>query len=69
MINNQRPIKCDRCGKDGTETVHADGFDDAPESFTIAATGRCEPRYIPSARRRCIEHTGLPLSGWSETRY
>ena len=35
MINNRKALKCDRCGKDATLTVHANGPDGAPESFTI----------------------------------
>lgn len=71
MINNRKSIKCERCGKDAHITVHADGFDDAPASFTAKeeCTARCEPRYYPMTAQEMHDRTGLPLSGWSETRY
>jgi hypothetical protein len=71
MINNRRSIKCPECGKDGHETVVADGFDDAPESFTLKreCSGPCRPRYQPMTAKEMHELTRLPLSGWSHTRY
>jgi hypothetical protein len=71
MINNRKSIKCEQCGKDGTVTVHADGFDDAPESFTIKkeCKGPCEPGYAPLSAQEMHKLFALPLAGWSETRY
>lgn len=71
MINNQKAITCDRCGKEGTRTVHADGFDDAPERFTAKqeCKGPCGPRYFPMSAQEMRDQDGLPLAGWSETRY
>lgn len=71
MINNRKTIKCDRCGKEGSLTVHADGFDDAPASFTITeeCKGPCEKRHYPMSAEEMQKLTGLPLSGWSETKY
>jgi hypothetical protein len=67
----QKSIKCEQCGKDGTVTVVADGFDDAPASFTIKKEykGPCEPRYPPISAHEMHKLTGLPLAGWCETRY
>jgi hypothetical protein len=71
MINNRKAIKCDQCGSDGTLTVHADGFDDAPERFTAKqeCKGACGPRYTPMSAHDMHKLTGLPLAGWSEARY
>ena len=71
MINNRIAIQCDRCGKDGYITVHADGFDDAPTNFTAKqeCQGACDPRYVPMTAQQMHDRTGLPLSGWSETRF
>ena len=44
--------------------VVADGFDDAPTSFTITRTcsGPCEKTYCPMTAHQMHERTGLPLS-------
>lgn len=71
MINNRKTIKCSRCGKEASLTVHAVGFDDAPADFTITeeCNGRCDKRYYPMSAQEMQKLTGLPLAGWSETKY
>jgi hypothetical protein len=71
MINNKAAIKCERCGSKAELLVVADGFDDAPKSFTITRTcsGGCPKGYAPVTAQEMHERTGLPLSGWSETRF
>ncbi|MCL4294076.1 MAG: hypothetical protein KJ056_13820, partial [Acidimicrobiia bacterium] len=65
MINNRMTIKCERCGASAHLFVHANGFDDAPESFTMKeeCTARCAPRYQPMSAEKMHERTGLPLAG------
>jgi hypothetical protein len=71
VINNRKDVKCERCGRDGYITVHADGFDDAPEKFTAKqeCKGGCEPRYFPMTAQEMHERFGYPRAGWSETKY
>jgi hypothetical protein len=71
VINNRKAITCDRCKKSGSQTVHADDFDDTPASFTMKqeCEGPCKPLYQQMTAKEMHDRTGLPLSGWSETRY
>ena len=38
MNPNKKTIKCEKCGSDAVLEVVADGFDDAPASFTMTHT-------------------------------
>ena len=38
MNPNKKTVKCEMCGSDAELEVVADGFDDAPTSFTITRT-------------------------------
>jgi hypothetical protein len=71
LINNRRIVKCERCGKEGYLTVHAEDWEDSPLSFTMKeeCKGPCEPRYSQMTAEEMHKMTGLPLSGWSETKH
>lgn len=72
MINNKTTKPCERCGQPADAQVVADGFDDAPESFTITRTcsAGCTKVYVAGVTPEEMRaSTGLPLAGWSETRY
>ncbi len=69
MIPNKLDIKCAKCGEPAVLEVVPDGFDDAPESFTIRRTcsGPCEKTYGPQlTAKEMNQETGLPLTGWSK---
>ena len=67
MNPNKKTVKCEICGSDAELEVVADGFDDAPTSFTITQTcsGPCEKTDCPMTAHQMHERTGLPLTGWS----
>lgn len=69
MIHNRKTDKCEICGSYAEVKVVADGFDDAPVSFTITRTcsGPCDKTYRPMTAQEMHETTGLPLTGWSQT--
>ena len=69
MIHNRKTGKCEICGSDAEVHVRAEGFDDAPASFTITRTcsGPCEKTYLGMTAQQMHETTGLPLTDWSHT--
>ena len=71
MIHNRKTDKCEICESDAEVHVVADGFDDAPTSFTIKRTCRgprpCEKTYRQITAQQMHETTGLPMTGWSQT--
>lgn len=71
MIDNRRRATCVTCGKGTNVTVHADGFDDAPEAFkvVIECDGRCPKVYLAYTAAAMHERFKLPLTGWSAARY
>lgn len=71
MINNKTTGRCPMCGGPADVTVHADGFDDTPPSFTMRITckGRCVATRIPMTPQQMHETTKLPLNGWDNAKY
>ena len=67
MNPSEKQIKCERCGHDAVLKVVPDGFDDAPEKFTITRTcsGPCEKTYTKMTAQEMNKNTDLPLTGWS----
>ena len=67
MNPNRLETTCDKCGAKAVIEVVPDGWDDAPERFTITRTcsGACPKSYRPVTSSEMHEITGLPLSGWS----
>jgi hypothetical protein len=67
MVPNKRDVACPRCGGKAELEVVADGWDDAPASFTLTVTcsAGCPKGYIPVSAQEMHEKTGLPMSGWS----
>lgn len=66
LNRNQKQIVCDKCGLPAVSEVVPNGFDDAPEIFTIGITcsGSCQKQYFPLTATKMHELTGLPLTGW-----
>lgn len=71
MIHNKTTGGWLRCDGPADVTVHADGFEDTPPSFTMRITckGRCEPTRIPMTPQQMHEKTNLPLSGWDHAKF
>ncbi len=70
-IKNQRELPCERCGSKSEVKVVADGWDDAPESFTITRTcsGGCTKTYTQMTAAKMHAAFNLPLTGWSSTEF
>lgn len=71
MINNKIQGRCETCSRPAELHVVADGFDDAPATFTVKRMcgGGCKDNYTQMSAKDMSYVFKLPLSGWSHTKY